>query len=399
MIDTEARVPTPKTGLLTACATALALSGGGVNAIMAQRVAAARNAAEMASPQAREAARLLHDAVASQQILVIASTWLVGAVLAALLIRHFGRWHRAGQAIAIPQAVAAAAEPTIAPVLTQATLRSSTAMRLRGRLGTIAETIAGSATAMRISTTELTYATAETRDGLGVLAQHSHRAELAAASVSAAQERMSLASAALAERLKATFDMVVKADGVARDTTDLVQQLDAGAARIGEVVALIRSIASQTNLLALNATIEAARAGEAGKGFAVVAAEVKALARNSGLAALEIAEQVKQIQETSTRSAAAIRSICEKVEAAELHACEMSTALDVQDKAVGNVAGVAMESLRHASEVWQGAAHIQVQVGAAEQIAAILDSTAQKVSVALVDLDDALTELSRSEAA
>jgi len=38
--------------------------------------------------------------------------------------------------------------------------------------------------------------------------------------------------------------------------------LSKAAARIGDVVELINTIAGQTNLLALNATIEAARAGE-----------------------------------------------------------------------------------------------------------------------------------------
>jgi hypothetical protein len=41
-------------------------------------------------------------------------------------------------------------------------------------------------------------------------------------------------------------------------------RLSPAAQKIGEVVALINTIAGQTNLLALNATIDAARPGEAG---------------------------------------------------------------------------------------------------------------------------------------
>ncbi|ODN72616.1 Biofilm dispersion protein BdlA [Methylobrevis pamukkalensis] len=46
----------------------------------------------------------------------------------------------------------------------------------------------------------------------------------------------------------------------AQDTTGVVASLASAAQKIGDVVALINSIAAQTNLLALNATIEAARA-------------------------------------------------------------------------------------------------------------------------------------------
>lgn len=257
---------------------------------------------------------------------------------------------------------------------------------LRSRLATISETVSETSSALRVSTTELTYATAETRDGLASLAEHSHRVETAAGDVTAAQTRMLAASSALEDRLRATFDMVVKADGIARDASGLVVRLDAGATRIGEVVSLIQLIAGQTNLLALNATIEAARAGEAGRGFAVVAAEVKALARNTAQAALEIAQQVKEIQDTSVRSAEAIRLVSERVGEAELHACEMSTALDVQAKAVGHVAAMAMQTLQHASETWRGAAHIEIQAGASEQIVAILDQTAQTITAASRDL-------------
>jgi methyl-accepting chemotaxis protein len=262
----------------------------------------------------------------------------------------------------------------------------------RSQLAAISDTVSATSSMLRVSTTELTYATAETRDGLTALAEHSQRSEAAAGDVALAQQRMLAASSALEERLRSTFDMVVKADELARDTSGLVGQLDAGASRIGEVVSLIQSIAGQTNLLALNATIEAARAGEAGRGFAVVAGEVKALAHKTAQAAREIAEQINAIQDTSIRSAGAIRLISERVGEAELHACEMSTALDVQAKAVGHVAALAMETLQHASESWRGVAHIEIQAGASEQIAAILDRTAQTITDASRDLERLLAE-------
>ena len=71
----------------------------------------------------------------------------------------------------------------------------------------------------------------------------------------------------------------------------------------------------------------------------------------------------------------------------------MSTALDVQDKAVNEVASASMESLQNSSEVWRGAAHIQVQVGATEQIVSIFDATSRKVAAASSDLDMAVSEL------
>ncbi|MDO7905931.1 methyl-accepting chemotaxis protein [Paenibacillus sp. JX-17] len=66
--------------------------------------------------------------------------------------------------------------------------------------------------------------------------------------------------------------------------------------KIGHMGQVITQLAKQTGMLALNASIEAARAGEHGRGFAVVATEVRNLAEQSSASAHEIAEFVREIQ-------------------------------------------------------------------------------------------------------
>ena len=65
----------------------------------------------------------------------------------------------------------------------------------------------------------------------------------------------------------------------------------------------ILGISSQTTLIALNASLEAARAGEAGRGFAMVAREVRQLADSSSKTAARIQEINKVITQAVTHLA------------------------------------------------------------------------------------------------
>jgi methyl-accepting chemotaxis protein len=128
-------------------------------------------------------------------------------------------------------------------------------------------------------------------------------------SVAGATEELGASIRDISEQAGQANRVVERAATIAKSADQLVGQLASGAARIGDVVKLIRAIAEQTNLLALNATIEAARAGEAGRGFAVVASEVKTLASQTAKATEDIASQVGAIQGSTAEAVGAIRQI------------------------------------------------------------------------------------------
>jgi methyl-accepting chemotaxis protein len=178
-----------------------------------------------------------------------------------------------------------------------------------GAVGQIIETVSTSATELEASAITLTTAAERSEKLTTMVATASGEATSNVQSVASASEQLTTSVNEISRQVQESSRVASNAVDQAQKTNARVAELSKAAARIGDVVELINTIAGQTNLLALNATIEAARAGEAGRGFAVVASEVKVLAEQTAKATDEISQQINGIQAATQESVGAIKEI------------------------------------------------------------------------------------------
>ena len=249
-----------------------------------------------------------------------------------------------------------------------------------GAVGEIVETVSSAATELEAAARTLTTTAERSQELAGAVAAASEEASTNVQSVASASEEMSSSVNEISRQVQESSRVANDAVEQAQKTNDRVGELSKAAARIGDVVELINTIAGQTNLLALNATIEAARAGEAGRGFAVVASEVKALAEQTAKATGEISQQIGGIQAATQESVGAIREIGHTIGRMSEISSTIAAAVEQQGAATQEISRNIQHASEGTSQVSSNIADVQRGAGETGSASAQVLSSARSLS-------------------
>ncbi|MGL4727514.1 MAG: methyl-accepting chemotaxis protein [Bosea sp. (in: a-proteobacteria)] len=246
------------------------------------------------------------------------------------------------------------------------------AEQLKGASGAIVQTVLSSARQLENSAHSLTHSAAGTLDMASSVATSAVSASNSVDVVSRSSGQLAVSVAEISNQMSKSTEIVSSAAQQAAETRSRIDALEEATRRIGDVVDLIRTIATQTNLLALNATIEAARAGEAGRGFSVVAQEVKVLADQTEKATHEISDQIAAIQRGTGEAVTMISTISDTITQMSQIAFAIAAAVDEQQAVTQQIADNATSAARGTAQVTQAIEQVNASAqdtgAAAEQV-------------------------------
>ncbi|GFM28549.1 methyl-accepting chemotaxis protein [Novosphingobium sp. PY1] len=256
---------------------------------------------------------------------------------------------------------------------------NKTVVRLREAM----QSVSRSTHAIRTGSMEISQAS----DDLAQRTEH-HASEIGTAAGAVSELSRALQdtaqSAAEAHRgVDAAVNEARRGGEVVGQAVGAMEQIEKSTAEIGNIIAVIDSIAFQTNLLALNAGVEAARAGDAGKGFAVVANEVRGLAQRSA----EAAKDVRTLIETSSSQVAVgVDMVRRTGEALDSIIARIDNTTEVVTR-ISNASSEQSEKLRQTNDTisqmdvvtQQNAAMVEESTAAARSLATEADNLAELV--------------------
>ncbi|WP_119308167.1 methyl-accepting chemotaxis protein [Cohaesibacter haloalkalitolerans] len=246
-------------------------------------------------------------------------------------------------------------------------------------VGGIVNSVSSASSQLEAFAREMYANATETSRQADTVASSSQEASANVETVAAATEELTASVQEISGQVDQSNQMSQTAVRDADSAAEKVHGLSAAAQKIGDIVELINGIAEQTNLLALNATIEAARAGEAGKGFAVVAAEVKQLADQTSKATTEIANQITEIQGSTTNSASAINGVAQTINQMNQISAAVAAAVEEQAAATHEIA-------RNVQQAASGTSEVTSAIGLVTDAAGHSSKTANQVLAAAGEL-------------